>query len=391
MDKLITTDLNGFPFVLDDLRFIDNGIREAFKGIHSALLYNATTPDAFLYAPVKATSFSNVVIGDTTPPLYANIGGEIYYIPPTGLVLSGNFTGDCYVVEPDISYDSAGLKVFEDAVSHNTYQKRRARLVKKSYSTIDNATETAVLFWEAGDDGWKYVPLNTYFGRFLNINGLFDADVSLAFMEGQITNLQASRDNAEGTWVNVPMSTLMRTTNPVFYRATTSDPTTPTTWTPIPTDSTIDASNSFLKIKRIGKTIHLNIYIKDLLLQGYPTAFVNGLFIDLNNLGISGLSGGVVQNFVGNLSGNSGLLSTSDRIEAIKSNGNLASGKNGIFLRLKNGSTKTYLQWNINHYIQVQTIGAYSNVAKNSLIGDFDVYPSSASWDIKGTLTFEMY
>jgi hypothetical protein len=134
MNRLKTTDNGKLPIVSDDLRFIDAGIREAFKGAFSALGITAT--DSFKISGCVVTSiglthtWTDGVIclaGEILPVVAGSV--TIPSIPQVGYGLAWIY---------DISFDAAGLKIFENGISHDTYEVRKAKLAYVEYSVNQN-------------------------------------------------------------------------------------------------------------------------------------------------------------------------------------------------------------------------------------------------------------
>jgi hypothetical protein len=125
MNKLITTNNGGMPFELDDLRFQDEGYREAFKGLLSALGGKALNDGYILSGVVATDTGSNF----TTTEGWVAFNGEIWYIP--GKTLPYLATGFKYVFEEDNTFDATGNESFEDGSVNDTYQIRRAKLTSK--------------------------------------------------------------------------------------------------------------------------------------------------------------------------------------------------------------------------------------------------------------------
>ena len=122
MNKLLTNINGGFPYKLDDLRFLDDAQREALKGLVKALIGDATF--AILVGceqsePVQGTWHINEG--------YIFFNDEIFYAPAQDI---NAITAGGYYWQEKITYDSAGDKAFEvDGVVHQTYQIRQAELV----------------------------------------------------------------------------------------------------------------------------------------------------------------------------------------------------------------------------------------------------------------------
>lgn len=122
MDKLITTHLGGMPFHLDDLRWQFEGIIDAMRGISIAL--GGANPDVgYIISGCEYEQTSPGVY--TITDGYIAAAGEVWYYPGgTGIALTSLSR-----FAPNITWDSAGNKVFEDGSVHDLYMRRRARTI----------------------------------------------------------------------------------------------------------------------------------------------------------------------------------------------------------------------------------------------------------------------
>lgn len=128
MNKFITTYLGGLPAYLNDLRFLDDAYRLAFKGVMST--YGVADNEVVILSGcVEGTSGSN----STLTPGYVSIGGEICYVPEQIWPTPSHISGLIAYFDFNLSYDSEGLKVFENSTVNDTYQ---IRTVKISLNTV---------------------------------------------------------------------------------------------------------------------------------------------------------------------------------------------------------------------------------------------------------------
>lgn len=149
MKKLFTTDNGGFPFELDDLRWIGRGIDESFESFTKAFAKN-DTGDYVLFGCVV----SNIVLGansltyDITSGAIV-INGEICLVESaTGVTVTDPSFTNFYFDIDDTSFDATGNESFEDSSVHDTYQNRFAKIVggsslptdRISYSQTTNHT-----------------------------------------------------------------------------------------------------------------------------------------------------------------------------------------------------------------------------------------------------------
>lgn len=258
MNKLISTDLNGFPFVLDDLRFVDDGIRDAFNGVVSNVLDTSLVNDGFIFDKFKTLSLSKHYITQNSslypfPATYGVVNGEIVYIPAQNLV--SGVTGDYLVLELDLSFDSNGTKVFEDTNIHETYQKRRGKFTKKS--SIVEGTDIPIFVWNDAENGWEYITAQLYNFRFGNMIGFNGIEFAVGTHSSQISALQGKVQNVENAWTYIDKTLipsklyLNASSNPIDFAGDLL-------YSTHPSSPTIDTANSYLKYKKNGKTLHVD-------------------------------------------------------------------------------------------------------------------------------------
>jgi len=121
MNKLKTIENGGFPFVLDDLRWMDLGIRNAFLGIFSAF----NSDNGFIVSGcVKTIDTGTVTITEG----YIVLSGEIYYLPTQSY--SEAVAGEVEIVSIDLSYDVNGNKIFQNGSNNSTYEIRNVKVEK---------------------------------------------------------------------------------------------------------------------------------------------------------------------------------------------------------------------------------------------------------------------
>ncbi len=118
----LKTDINGgFPFTLDDLRFVNAAQMEAFVGVVKALIGNLP------YAILQGCEYS--VNADGTWHInegYLYFNNEIFYAPAQDVAAQ---TSGSYFWDVDLTVDHSGDKAFSvDGVVHSTYEIRRAKL-----------------------------------------------------------------------------------------------------------------------------------------------------------------------------------------------------------------------------------------------------------------------
>lgn len=131
MNNLKTTDTGGFPLVLDDLRWQHEAYKEAFKGILSAFGISPTQT-FILSGCVRTVDVGTVTVTEG----YVCIEGEVYYMPEQ--VYAETVDTEYFAV--NVTYDPAGLKLFQDASSHDTYEIRQAQILVSDTPPAEHTT-----------------------------------------------------------------------------------------------------------------------------------------------------------------------------------------------------------------------------------------------------------
>jgi len=117
MNKLITTPNGGFPLRSNDFRFIDESVRDAFKGVLSLL--NMSANEAVILSGCNRTLALATV---TWSPGYIAFQGEVLY-----------FAGATYTIpeagrywDIETTTNPAGDKILKNGNPHSAYQVREA-------------------------------------------------------------------------------------------------------------------------------------------------------------------------------------------------------------------------------------------------------------------------
>jgi hypothetical protein len=168
MNRIETLNNGGFPLTLDDHRFFESAIRDAFAGAHSA--FSDLQPgNGFI---ISGCTWSSTAVGQPYTEGYLFIGGEI--IKCDGGVFPTRPIGESYIWDIVETPDPTGLKTFRNQTTNQTYFTRRAvvisalvssslsylplnavRLAKKIYDNI-NALN---LFANKAQPSWQSVTL----------------------------------------------------------------------------------------------------------------------------------------------------------------------------------------------------------------------------------------
>ncbi|MCZ2393065.1 MAG: hypothetical protein LC105_04300 [Chitinophagales bacterium] len=115
MKKLITDNAGGFPFVLDDLRWIESGNQEIFKALITPYLPYSDISNAIIVSGLKVESLFGYLMGCEEGYVYW--GGEVFYCPgfDFGTFPNAEYWGGrmCMRVKENFDESEAGNKVFQ--------------------------------------------------------------------------------------------------------------------------------------------------------------------------------------------------------------------------------------------------------------------------------------
>lgn len=132
MNRLETNYNGGMPLDLDDIRWIDDAVREALKG--------SSIPWANYYVltgcAVTTSATKDIAEG------YCVIDGEICYVPAHSVAIPGVMADHDWVIQLEETFDSDGLETFENASSNDTYAIRRGKLAYADISKLPSGTLT---------------------------------------------------------------------------------------------------------------------------------------------------------------------------------------------------------------------------------------------------------
>lgn len=124
MNKLVTTNDGGFPLKMDDFKWMQDATREALKGLISSYLDSS---GVLILSGLEKTNIPFPLGSYEYREGYVFINGEVCYVP--GLTMSYLVVGaDAYLI-PVTSFDPAGIRMFKDASSHDTYQINTAKII----------------------------------------------------------------------------------------------------------------------------------------------------------------------------------------------------------------------------------------------------------------------
>ena len=119
MDKLITNIDGKFPYVLDDIRFLDTAYRMGFEALAKAVSFNR---NSILWG-CEVTNIGGTDISVSDGAVMIN--GEILKFNQTNITVTA---GNKPVIIKEEVFDSAGNKQFGDGTTHDTYKIIRGKL-----------------------------------------------------------------------------------------------------------------------------------------------------------------------------------------------------------------------------------------------------------------------
>lgn len=183
MNKFITTDNGGLPIVLDDFRFIDDSVREAFFGIVTA--WGVANEDSYILSGCEITLGVNISVAAG----YVVIQGEVYKFNAQSITGSAP-AGEEVTLVINTAFDSAGNKTFDTGGTFDTYQLRTAAL---QYNVI--AATNFKLFAAKTINEKIAIGSAPYFGAWQTIILAANADVM-------------QNDNTTGTGNDISLTTL---------------------------------------------------------------------------------------------------------------------------------------------------------------------------------------
>lgn len=120
MNKFQSTDTGGLPLRGNDFTFMQQALAGALTGMLTA--YNS--PLFIISGCERSVSNGTVTIASG----YVCISGEVYFVHES--YYPEPVTGESEYWEVYTIYDSAGSKLFENGVTHQTYRMDMARVVK---------------------------------------------------------------------------------------------------------------------------------------------------------------------------------------------------------------------------------------------------------------------
>jgi hypothetical protein len=306
MNKLFNTDLGGYPFVLDDLRFESESVRSALKGsiFHLGGRKNDLS-DAIFMLPVKNTAVSefppvpapetatvvDASVDWTTPDMWVFMDGEFWFLPSQ--VLSTNVpTFSHYKVQKNIGFTGTppGLKTFQSGDSNETYEVRTASLLYVAGGASANdpyALRGTNGAWK-WNESWLYQNLLKTTVGFVALQNEVNNNASEIAANGN-TNVDQQNELNEirSSWTELTplqLGTMMKQGE----FESSGDVSEIWQWT--------GSNESWGFYKVIGKTVHVNLNLVGVNFQSYANASSKSLILE--NLGsIFGITGQLVNFF----------------------------------------------------------------------------------------------
>jgi len=126
--ELKTTDNGGFPYDLNDIRWLQDGVRETFAALIKTF-DNSYQAIIICGCQISDAGGGNSILSEG----YIYIAGQIYYVPAIAVPFA---YGPGYLWVISNTFDANGLETFEDLTNNNTYQINRVQL-QSSGSGVD--------------------------------------------------------------------------------------------------------------------------------------------------------------------------------------------------------------------------------------------------------------
>lgn len=123
MNKLITSNNGGYPFNLDDIRFVDSAYREGFKAVISP--FADVENDALILSGMVRTQQGSVI---NYTEGYCVLFGEVLHFPPVNLPLLQ--AGQFEYLAVNVTFDVNGNKTQENGVQIQSYEVRKATIIR---------------------------------------------------------------------------------------------------------------------------------------------------------------------------------------------------------------------------------------------------------------------
>ena len=261
MNKLINTDSGGYPFVLDDLRFVDDSVREALKGGLSFL------GDGF----VLSANYNDITAATSWsfPETFAVLNGEILRIPAF-TANSSPAVGKWYKLELD-STDSGttpGLKTFQDASVHETYNLRKGILTLQTTPLVGGE----VVILSGNTAKWEYYDVNTHKKRLADNIGLTTTTTTANAAQSDATDALDELIGIKEAWSVQNAGDLVGNVlrNSAYDGSASGN-----------ASMTFDSASSYFRMKVVGKTVIIQYNIVDIQVVAWNTAEVNSITLDL--------------------------------------------------------------------------------------------------------------
>jgi hypothetical protein len=297
MNKLITINNGGYPFVLDDLRFVDESVRESFKNIFRPF-GGSTYSNGFL---IDYSFFPGNYYAGTIPEMAVFMNNEIWTLPATTFPDTAN--GSFLWVVPDIAFTNSapGSKVLQNGTTVQTYEIRRAKIVQTDdnasvpvgypggfvafqYEYPNNQPGQPTNWWD--EQGWTVFQQATLRwlqneNSGLNYTNLFAQTLSSQIGQNSV-DISANTSSINAINAGWAIKTANQLRSKMYLNS--YDVGASTEWVNISTQSNwgqLDQT-SYLKYKQIGKTMFFDIKILGLIFP-YGNEFnTSHLWIDMS-------------------------------------------------------------------------------------------------------------
>lgn len=185
MNRLKTTDNGGFPLELDDLRWQEEAVRDAFKGLTSFL-----ERDNIILSGVVISGMGTA--NTTWTEGYVLINGEVCKVDASATPLNTVNQVFSTYIEVVVEYDPNGLETFENNVAYDTYEKRKATIT--TYATAQPGKTHIIGFHRAKDIINEFI-LN-YEHEFTACQAWAQGSDAAAYTGNRLLSINTSEGNA---------------------------------------------------------------------------------------------------------------------------------------------------------------------------------------------------
>jgi hypothetical protein len=378
MNKLITTNNGGYPFVLDDLRFVDDSVRESFKNTFRA--YGGTTNSTGFLISFDLDPNDVYSVGSTIPETAVFMNGEIWTLP--SFTLPNPTAGSLYLwIASDIAFTNSapGLKVLQNGTSVNSYQTRKATTYLSNVAGGGGMESTfPAFYYNQNDGGWQILQTASFKHLHNNKTGLNATNTNLETTNANVatntTNIASHEtrlDAIDAPWTKLSGANL--TARLKFKTALGTG-----AITAFGAGVGVFDATSYVKYKVIGKTCFFSIWIENLI---FPKAVsgiapIGGLVFEFTDLTFSDITGSIS-------------ISERNLPSPITNVGTIRKQSNNSFdIYPNNFGEESGGVYNYNYLLNTGTLSGTTGTLRKG--GAFIDTVTSPKWSFRGSFVFEI-